>query len=77
MNVTLKIDDNVLRQARHRAIDQDLSLSAWTAKLIERELGLSVHSTPSSLLDRLGDARLADRNFPLPSRSEPIQDVTW
>jgi hypothetical protein len=39
MNVTLKIDDDLCRKARHRAIDSDMSLSKWVAHLVEKELG--------------------------------------
>lgn len=38
MNVTLKIDDELCRKARHRAIDVDLSLSKWVTRVIEKEL---------------------------------------
>ncbi len=38
MNVTLKIDDELCKQARHRAIDEDLSLSGWVARVVEKEL---------------------------------------
>jgi len=38
MNVTLKIDDELCRQARHRAVDADLSLSKWVTRLVEKEI---------------------------------------
>lgn len=38
MNVTLKIDDDLCREARHRAIDADMSLSKWVAHLVEKEI---------------------------------------
>jgi len=37
-NVTLKLDDSLLKKARKAAIDEDLSLSAWVAKLIVENL---------------------------------------
>lgn len=37
-NVTLKLDDSVLKQARKAAVDDDLSLSAWVAELIRDHL---------------------------------------
>ena len=37
-NVTLKLDDSVLKQARKAAVDEDLSLSAWVAELIRDNL---------------------------------------
>lgn len=33
-NVTLRLDDAVLRKARHMAVEQDRSLSQWMADLI-------------------------------------------
>lgn len=38
MNVTLKLPDDLCRKARHCAVDESKSLSAWVADLIEREL---------------------------------------
>ncbi len=45
MNVTLKIDDELCRKARHRAVDADLSLSKWVAQIIEKELSVPPAST--------------------------------
>ena len=42
MNVTLKIDEELCRQARHRAVDANLSLSKWVAQLVEKELGAPI-----------------------------------
>lgn len=44
MNVTLKLDDTLCKEARHRAVDADLSLSGWVAQVIEKEL-----NTPQSV----------------------------
>jgi len=38
MNVTVKLPDDLCRQARHRAVDESKSLSAWLADLVRREL---------------------------------------
>ena len=40
MNVTIKIDDELCRQARHKAVDANLSLSGWVAQ-VHREAGPS------------------------------------
>jgi len=37
MNVTLKVPDDVLKEARHMAVDADMSLSKWMTDLIIRE----------------------------------------
>ena len=33
-NVTLQIDEEVLKQSRHLAVDEDVSLSEWVTNLI-------------------------------------------
>lgn len=77
MNVTLKLDDDVVQQARHRAVDQHLSLSAWMAKLLEKELQGSPRPQSSSLIDQLGDERLAKVTFELPSDEESLKEIDW
>ena len=37
-NVTLKLDDSLLKQARKLAVEDDASLSAWVAGLIAENL---------------------------------------
>ena len=36
-NVTLRLDQAIIRKARHAAVEQDQSLSEWVADLIVRE----------------------------------------
>jgi len=76
MNVTLKLPDDLVREARHRAVDQSMSLSAWMASLVCRELA---EPSPAphehkSLADamRLPDAPdwFYEKDFPLPDRKE-------
>lgn len=57
VNVTIKLDDALCREARHRAVDANLSLSGWIAELIRERLGLasSGRKRGASLLDLLGD----------------------
>lgn len=60
MNVTVKLDDQLVRAARHRAVDSGVSLSGWLASLIEREVSAKTTENPRSarpvrLLDALGD----------------------
>ena len=37
-NVTLRLDESVIRQAKHAAVEQDQSLSEWIAGLITHTL---------------------------------------
>lgn len=38
-NLTLRIDEGVLRKARHAAVEEDLSLSQWVTGVIRRAVG--------------------------------------
>lgn len=38
MNVTLKLPDEMCKEARHYAVDESKSLSAWVSALMEKEL---------------------------------------
>ncbi len=46
VNVTLKLPDVLCREAKHRAIDESKSLSAWVAGLVERELAAGKEPSP-------------------------------
>jgi post-segregation antitoxin (ccd killing protein) len=39
VNVTISLPDDLVKQARHRAVDQGLSLSRYVAAVLEKELG--------------------------------------
>lgn len=67
MNVTLKLPDELVREARHCAVDESKSLSAWIADLVASRLRPKATATPD-LLQALGDETLADDEFPLPDR---------
>ena len=66
MNVTLKLPDDLCREARHRAVDESKSLSAWIASLVAREVKRPAKAVP--LLNALGDESLAEGEFELPDR---------
>lgn len=68
MNVTVKLDDRLIKVARHRAVDSGVSLSGWLALLIEREVAgkSSSNRRPNRLLDALGDESLAELEFEPP-----------
>ena len=34
-NVTVQLEENLLKHSRHLAVDQDMSLSEWISKLVE------------------------------------------
>lgn len=76
MNVTLKLPDDLVREARHRAVNQSQSLSAWMASLVQRELAAPPQATeePKSLMEamRIPDAPdwFYEKDFPLPDRKQ-------
>jgi hypothetical protein len=44
-NITLKLDEDVLRRCRHEAVEQDKSLSQWVADVLsERVRGIERYS---------------------------------
>ena len=71
MNVTIKLEDALCREARHRAVDADLSLSGWIAELIRERLGLSVGGRPKkTLLEILGDEKAGAVELEIPRLAE-------
>jgi post-segregation antitoxin (ccd killing protein) len=74
MNVTVKLPDELVREARHRAINQSQSLSAWLADLVNRELTTPADENEKSL--SLAEAMRVpgmlesfyEKEFPLPDR---------
>jgi len=37
-NITLRLDESILRKARHAAVEEDTSLSQWVANIIVKEV---------------------------------------
>jgi predicted transcriptional regulator len=59
MNITLKLDEKLIGRVKHIAVDEDTSVSAWVAGLIE-----------SALRDR--DAYEAARKGALKDLDQPL-----
>jgi N-acetylglutamate synthase-like GNAT family acetyltransferase len=76
MNITLKLPDETVREARHLAIDENTSLSALVAQLLEERLKQRARRPQQSLAEalRLPDAPdwFYEKEFPLPDRSESM-----
>lgn len=76
MNVTIKIDDALCREARHRAVDRGLSLSGWIAGLLRRELSGGKPSKEGGLLDALAMKEGEDRKFEVTRDASESRDLT-
>ncbi len=48
MNVTLKLPDDLVRKARHLAIDENTSLSVLISELLDAKLKAQKHSDPKA-----------------------------
>ncbi len=76
MNVTLKLPDELVREARHRAVNQSKSLSAWMAALVRRELAAPADEAekPMTLAEAMRVPGMPDsfyeKDFLLPDRKE-------
>lgn len=64
-NVTLRLDEAVLRKARHAAVEQDQSLSEWVARLITQ----ATSREDRSLLARERALKRMERGFHLGGRA--------
>ena len=70
MNITIKIDDRLYREARQRAVDSGQSLSAWIAELIDeatQDGRRGEDPGPTSLLEALGNDELTDVPIEIPA----------
>ncbi len=71
MNVTLKLENELCREARHKAVDVGMSLSGWITELLKRELSKPETGTNGgSLLDLVGCEDERDVEFPR-SKDQP------
>jgi hypothetical protein len=74
MNVTLKLPDHLVRDARHLALDEKKSLSALVADLLVQRLGKASEADrgPKSLLEAMTVPGMPDwfyeKEFPLEDR---------
>lgn len=71
MNVTIKLEDALCKEARHRAVDRGLSLSGWVAELLQKELAGEPHAT-AGLLESLSMEDHADREFEIAKKGRAV-----
>ncbi len=73
MNVTLKLPDELVREARHLALDENTTLSTLVMELLSKKLEgkTNLKIPPSSWIDAFSgasDDEFLDREFPLEDR---------
>jgi hypothetical protein len=73
MNVTLKLPDELCKAARHRAVDESKSLSAWMAELVKRELEVRRKPEGKTLAELLADPATSGKAFELPERKNDVE----
>jgi hypothetical protein len=76
MNVTVKIDDKLCREARHRAVDRGLSLSGWIAEVLRKELSVD-ESAKQGLLHSLAMEEGAEKMFEVPRDTSAARDIAF
>jgi len=77
LNVTIKISDELCREARHRAVDAGRSLSGWIADVIRKELSRSGSKKAQTFLEALGDERLSEIEVDFPRDKSSIRDTDF
>jgi len=70
VNVTIKLDDALCREARHRSVDEGLSLSGWVGNVIAEKLAIESVARRTTLLQLLGDEQAQDVELELPKISD-------
>jgi hypothetical protein len=75
MNVTIKIEDQLCRDARHRAVDAGRSLSGWIADVIRKELSHSGSKRRETLLEALGNDELSNIDLHFSRDKSSLRDA--
>ena len=76
MNVTLKLDDSLCKDARHRAVDRGLSLSGWITQILKKELANS-EQDQKGLLDSLAIEEGDEKDFEIPRDSSKAREMNF
>ena len=73
----IKVDDQLCREARHRAVDAGPSLSGWIVGILKKELSEGYHPKPATLLEALGNDELADIDFEFPREKKGVPEIDF
>ncbi len=73
MNVTIEINDELAKRARHEAVDGGLSLSGWVAELIREKL--TRKGANKSLLEALGCDEISELDMEFPRSKSAAREI--
>ena len=76
MNVTIKIDEDLCKEARHQAVDKGLSLSGWIAKVLQKELA-SGGDDQVGLMAALAMEEGEEKDFEIPREASGARDLNF
>lgn len=71
MNVTLKLPDDLCKAARHRAIDESKSLSAWMVEQLKRALSEPPPARKKCLIELIGQDDIPEEHL---GKKLPLED---
>lgn len=77
MNVTIKTDEMLCREARHRAVDRGLSLSGWIAGVVRKELAGSKPADGGGLMEALAMEEGEEHGFEIPREMSQARDLEF
>lgn len=77
MNVTIKMNDDVCRAARHRAVDRGLSLSGWISELVRGVVEAEEEAETLGLLEALALEDQEEKAFEIPRDATPPREVNF
>jgi len=76
MNVTVKLPDKLIKAARHRAVDDGVSLSSWLGSLVEREVSQLNEKPKKTLAESLAmEGEFAGRDFEVPRLDLNMREI--
>lgn len=74
--MTIKIEDKLCREARHRAVDSGLSLSGWISEVVTRELDAE-NRVSGGLLESLAIKEGEEQGFEIPRDASEARDLSF
>jgi len=77
VNVTIKIEDQLCKAARHRAVDRGLSLSGWIAELVREVVENEEELEGAGLLEALAMEDGGEKDFEIERDQSHSREMTF